>query len=104
MRSKKAISCTKKRHYWKDGWVCEHCGKKRSDVEEARKKEESRMTKYKVISLFSGCGGLDLGFQGGFKFLDKKYNKNKFEVIWANDLDSHACQTYEKYFNHPIVC
>ena len=62
------------------------------------------MTKYKVISLFSGCGGLDLGFQGGFTFLNKRYNTNNFEIIWANDLDRHACQTYERYFNHPIVC
>jgi len=27
--------------------------------------------KYKIISLFSGCGGLDLGFLGGFKFCNK---------------------------------
>lgn len=31
--------------------------------------------KIKVISLFSGCGGMDLGFVGGFKFLDKEYKK-----------------------------
>ena len=30
----------------------------------------------KVISLFSGCGGLDLGFI-----------KAGFEVVWANDFD-----------------
>ena len=23
--------------------------------------------KYKVVSLFSGCGGMDLGFEGGFE-------------------------------------
>lgn len=62
------------------------------------------MKKYKILSLFSGCGGLDLGFQGGFKFLNKKYHENDFEVIWANDIESHACQTYKSYFNHSIVC
>jgi len=62
------------------------------------------MAKYKVLSLFSGCGGLDLGFQGGFQFLNKKYHKNDFEIIWSNDIEKHACQTYERYFNHPIIC
>lgn len=29
--------------------------------------------KYSILSLFTGCGGLDLGLLGGFTFLDKKY-------------------------------
>lgn len=37
----------------------------------------------KVVSLFSGIGGLDHGF------IDSGY-----EVIWANDFDKYACQTY----------
>ncbi len=38
-----------------------------------------------VVSLFSGAGGLDLGFiQAGF------------EVVWANDIDGDAVQTYSK--------
>ena len=28
---------------------------------------------YRVASLFAGCGGLDLGFVGGFDFLGKRY-------------------------------
>ena len=27
-----------------------------------------------VVSLFSGCGGMDLGFIGGFDFLELKSN------------------------------
>lgn len=34
------------------------------------------MNRYKVVSLFSGCGGMDLGFIGG---------KHNFEIVWAND-------------------
>lgn len=62
------------------------------------------MTKYKILSLFSGCGGLDLGFQGGFQFLGNEYSENNFEAIWANDIDKNACLTYQSYFDHPIVC
>ena len=29
--------------------------------------------KIKIASLFSGCGGLDLGFIGGFDFMGKSY-------------------------------
>ncbi len=60
--------------------------------------------KYKVVSLFTGCGGLDLGLIGGFNFLGKKYSKNNFEIIWANDIDENACKTFKNYFHQDIVC
>ncbi|MBB1074924.1 DNA cytosine methyltransferase, partial [Rhodoferax sp. 4810] len=50
----------------------------------------------KVISLFSGCGGMDLGFKGGFEFLGKKYAKNPFEIVWANDFNEAACRSYAR--------
>ncbi len=59
---------------------------------------------YNVVSLFSGCGGLDLGFRGGFKVNGKSYSKNKFQLTWANDFDQRACTTYSKNFSEPIVC
>lgn len=60
--------------------------------------------KYSTISLFTGCGGLDLGFTGGFEFLGKKYQKRNFKISWANDIDEHSCQTFKNYFKHDIVC
>lgn len=37
------------------------------------------------VSLFSGCGGFDLGFR-----------RAGFETVFANDLDSNACLTYRE--------
>ena len=31
-------------------------------------------------------------------------NKNKFDIVWANDIDKNSCITYSKNFNHKIVC
>lgn len=41
----------------------------------------------KAISLFTGAGGMDVGFRNA-----------GFEIIWANDIDKDACNTYRK--NH----
>jgi len=60
--------------------------------------------RFSIVSLFTGCGGLDLGFVGGFEFLGKKYPKRNFEIAWANDIDEAACITFRKHFKHDIVC
>ncbi len=56
------------------------------------------MDEFTVASLFSGCGGMDLGFLGGFGFSGKIYHRLPFKVIWANDLDDNACDTYALNF------
>lgn len=58
---------------------------------------------FSVVSLFSGCGGKDLGFTGGFNVFGKHYDKNNFEIVWANDIDKYACATYKHNFKHDIV-
>lgn len=60
--------------------------------------------KIKVVSLFSGCGGMDLGFIGGFEFLGKTYAPLPFEIIWANELNPNACATYSHNVDENIIC
>lgn len=59
--------------------------------------------KLKVASLFSGCGGSDLGMIGGFTYLGKKYRSLNFEIVYAADFDQYAVETYNKNFSHKAV-
>ena len=56
--------------------------------------------KFSVISMFSGCGGMDLGFKGGFEIFGRRYKSLPFDIAWANDLNPEACKTYEKNLGH----
>ena len=58
---------------------------------------------YSVASMFSGCGGMDLGFLGGFRFGKREYERLPFHLAWANDISVPACKTYEHNLKHPIV-
>jgi len=60
-------------------------------------------TRFSVVSLFSGCGGMDLGFVGGFDFLGKHYPRNGFEITWANEINPAACVTYRHNLGHHII-
>ncbi|MGN0641886.1 MAG: DNA cytosine methyltransferase [Huintestinicola sp.] len=60
--------------------------------------------KLKVVSLFSGCGGMDLGFRGDFFVFNKYYEKNPYEILFANDIIQRACDTYQHNFDHKVEC
>jgi|TARA_Y100000310_G_C20686069_1_gene819084 DNA (cytosine-5)-methyltransferase 1 len=47
---------------------------------------------YTVGGLFAGVGGIELGFEG-----------NGFKVLWANEFDKDACNTYRSNFNHRLI-
>jgi len=46
-----------------------------------------------VVSLFSGCGGLDLGFK-----------KSGFKIIWAIENFKEACRVYRENLQEEIIC
>ena len=50
------------------------------------------MKKYRVVSLFSGCGGLDLGFVN-----------SGFNIVWANDFFKEAVESYKYNIGDHIV-
>lgn len=57
----------------------------------------------KVVSLFAGCGGADLGIIGGFDYLGKRYAKNGVKIVHASDIDHKAVATYNLNFKHKAV-
>jgi len=56
------------------------------------------MKEIKIASLFCGCGGTDVGFRGGFEFLGKHYAVHKTKLVYANDIESSACEIFRKNF------
>lgn len=81
----------------------------------------SFMKKLRVLSLFSGCGGMDLGFEGGFEVNTACYNgaihpdwvpvesrpgylrlqPTMFDTVFANDIRNDAKSAWCRYFQKP---
>ena len=76
------------------------------------------MAKKRILSLFSGCGGMDLGFEGGFRCLARSVNEEKhpdwieardgdrvllkgtiFETVFADDIRPDAKVAWETFFS-----
>lgn len=56
------------------------------------KQEKSESQTIKVLSLFSGCGGLDLGFE----------EVGDYKTVWANDINEWAVKTFRSHFGDVI--
>ena len=83
-----------------------HCGPE--DMMEIEQPVEDlvgpeRGERHSVVSLFSGCGGLDFGMKGGFVFLGREYAPHPFDIAWANDINKAACETYRSNVDRRIV-
>lgn len=57
----------------------------------AQAREASKAYSPKIVSIFSGCGGLDLGF-----------HLEGYETIWANDFAEWAVKSFQNYFGNVI--
>src|SRR5690625_383294 len=54
--------------------------------------KKERLIMYNSVGLFSGVGGIELGFQNA-----------GFNIIWANEVDEKASVTYKSNFKHDLV-
>jgi DNA (cytosine-5)-methyltransferase 1 len=80
---------------------------KRTHQQEIFSFEKDRVgtrNEYQVVSMFSGCGGMDLGFLGGFEIFDRRYERLPFKIIWANEHNPAACRTYRRNLKEHIHC
>ena len=67
---------------------------------------KSSVHAYSILSTFTGGGGLDIGFHGGFKYLGRKFPQLKFRTTISLDINLDACKTIShssKYFKHTKV-
>ncbi len=54
---------------------------------------------YNVVSLFCGCGGVDLGTVGGFTFNQKDYAAHPCKLVYACDIDQKAVDSHKLNFD-----
>jgi DNA (cytosine-5)-methyltransferase 1 len=78
---------------------------------------EKIQKRLRLLSLFSGCGGMDLGFEGGFSVKSKCVNRElhpewilkddgewtclprtRFDTVFANDIREDARRAWVNYF------
>ena len=55
-------------------------------------KESNKAVAPEIISIFSGCGGLDLGF-----------HLEGYKTVWANDISEWAAASFKNYFGENII-
>lgn len=88
----------------------------KTKIEQKKQKEKSTLN---MLSLFSGCGGMDLGFEGDFSVLKSSVNeilnpdfinqeidnnfiklsKTRFKTVFANDILKDARNAWVNYFS-----
>ncbi len=53
--------------------------------------------RYKVGSLFAGIGGICRGIESA------QDENDGFELVWANEIDEYACETYRTNYKHKLL-
>ena len=51
----------------------------------------------RVVSMFAGCGGFDIGLHGGFDFLGRHYRSLPFTTVWANEIDPRPAEAFARH-------
>ncbi len=94
------------------------------DYQTGISKNAIRKSDINVLSLFSGCGGMDLGIEGDFEVLSASVNtkvnpewevvsvgndwvklpKNRFHTVFANDIKEDARAAWINYFTKKGLC
>ena len=54
------------------------------------------------LAYFQVLGEMDLGFRGGFQFLNESHSQNPFNLLFANDIFKQAVDVYETNFEHSV--
>ena len=58
------------------------------------RRKSTPISTHSIVSMFAGCGGLDLGFLGNFSLHGEKYPKLAFSILKAYDHDATCIKTY----------
>lgn len=58
-------------------------------------------TQRRIVSLFSGIGGMDLGSEGGFSFLGQDYRRHATKVVQAVEFEKRIAGIYDQNFERP---
>lgn len=66
------------------------------DKSTGMKQERRHEAAHKIVSFFAGCGGLDLGFVGGFEYRDETYEALPYKIVKAFDFQAAAVKTYNE--------
>ena len=68
----------------------------RNGVHDAKPTVSHRVpNQFKVVSYFAGCGGMDLGFHGGFDYKGAEFKRHPFQLLRAYDFDERCVETYK---------
>lgn len=98
-------------------WLIPFSAKKPERMKSGKK--ANPVKRLELLSLFSGCGGMDLGFEGDFKVLSASLNpqintdwvieeiderwsklgKTSFHTVFANDIKPEAKAVWTNYFS-----
>lgn len=92
----------------------------------AQKPYDKKLKELRILSLFSGCGGMDLGFEGHFDIFKQQYNprinndwnveevndkfirlpKTRFTTVFANDIVPATQIAWSEFFadKKPVYC